>query len=222
MNNRFLVQGLVAVLWLLGADLALAQDRGPAGQGKLYVGGAIGRGSYDADFERTKVVIQTTGATSFSGSATATDTMWKGYVGYRVSPSFSLEAAYSNFGRVGFSAAIAAPVAGTLQRNYRTDGFGASGVLWLPFNTSWSGLMKAGVVRTETKASASDPGPGLAGLSAESSRKLNTQWGIGVEYRLTPAASARIEYENVRKVGDESKFGTADVNLWTIGANYRF
>lgn len=222
MNNRFLVQGLVAMLSLLCADLALAQDRGPAGQGKLYVGGAIGRGGYDADFERTRAVIQTTGATKFSGSANATDTMWKGYVGYRVSPNFSLEAGYWNFGRVDFSAAITAPVAATLQRNYRTDGYGAGAVLWLPVNNTWSGLLKAGAILTATKASASDPGPGLTALSAESSHKLNPHWGVGLEYRLTPAASARIEFENVRKVGDESKFGAADVNLWTIGANYRF
>ena len=220
MRNRLLIRALVAGLLLLFAALAFPQDRGL--KDKLYVGGAIGRGSYDADFERTKSVIRTTGATSFSGSASATDTVWKSYIGYRVSPSFSFEAAYSNFGQIGFSAAVAAPVTGTLQRNYRTDGFGVSGVLWLPLNTTWSGLVKAGVLRTETKASASDPIPGLAGLSAESSRKFNTQWGVGMEYRLTPAASARIEYENVRKVGDDSKFGTADINLWTIGANYRF
>lgn len=222
MNHRSLIQGLVAVLPLLCADLVLAQDRGPAGQGKLYLGGAIGRGGYDADFERTKAVIRTTGATAFNVTVNATDTMWKGYVGYRVSPHFSLEAGYWNFGRVSYSAAITAPAATALQRNFRTDGYGADAVLWLPVNSTWSGLAKAGAMRTATKASASDPGAGLIALAAESSHKLNSHWGVGLEYRFTPTASARLEYENVRKVGDESKFGTADIILWTIGANYRF
>jgi opacity protein-like surface antigen len=77
-------------------------------------------------------------------------------------------------------------------------------------------------MRTSTRASASDPGGGLTALLAESANKFNPRWGAGLEYRLTSAAAARIEYENVRKIGDDAKFGTADVILWTIGANYRF
>lgn len=222
MNSRFLIRGLLPTLALMFAEIAFAQVGGSAGQGKWYVGGAIGRSFYDADFERTKAAIQSTRATSFSGSANATDTMWKGYAGYRMSPNFSVEAGYWNLGRVDFSAAITAPVVATLQRNYRTDGYGAGAVLSLPVTSTWSGLLKAGAIRTATKASASDPGMGLTPLSAESSHKINPHWGVGLEYRLTSAASARIEYENIRKIGDESKFGVADINLWTIGANYRF
>ncbi len=222
MNTRSLIQGLVAVLALLCADLVPAQDRSRSSQSNMYVGGAIGRGGYDADFERTKEVVRTTGATTFNVTANATDTMWKGYFGYRVSPHFSMEAGYWNFGRVDLSATITAPAAAALQRNYRAEGFGADAVFWLPVNNSWSGLLKAGAMRTATKANASDPGAGLTALPAESAYKFNPRWGVGLEYRLTSAAAARIEYENVRKVGDDSKFGTADVNMWTIGANYRF
>ena len=222
MNDRFLIRVFVAVLSLLCADLAPAQDRGHAGQGKLYAGGAIGRGGYDTDFERTKAVIRTTGATTFNVTANATDTMWKGYVGYRLSPHFSLEAGYWNFGRVNFSAAITAPAAATLQRDFRADGYGAGAVLWLPVSESWSGLAKVGALRTAVKASASDPGGGLTPLPAESSHKLNSHWGLGLEYRVSRDLAARLEYENVRKVGDDAKFGTADVILWTVGANYRF
>jgi len=222
MNSRSLTKGFVAALGLLSVGLAPAQDPGRAAQGKLYAGGAIGRGGYDADFERTKAVIRTTGATRFDVTANATDTMWKGYVGYQVLPYFSLEAGYWNFGRVDFSATITAPAAAALQRTYRADGYGADAVLWLPVYNSWAGLVKAGAMRTETKASAGDPGGGLAALSAESSRKVNTRWGVGMEYRLSRAAAVRLEYESIRKVGDDSKFGTADVILWTMGANYRF
>ena len=222
MNNRPLIKGFVVALGLLSAGIALAQDRGRTAQGNMYLGGAIGRGGYDADFERTKAGIRTTGATAFNVTANATDTMWKGYIGYRVSPNLSLEAGYWNFGRVDLSASITAPVATALQRSYSADGYGADAVLWVPLDRSWSGLVKAGALRTEAKASASDPGAGLTALSAESARKFNVHLGVGLEYRLTPAAAVRFEYETIRKVGDESKFGTADVILWTVGANYRF
>ena len=222
MNNRPLIKGFVVALGLLSAGFALAQDRGRTAQGNMYLGGAIGRGGYDTDFERTTAVIQTTGATAFTVTANATDTMWKGYIGYRVSPNLSLEAGYWKFGRVDLSASITAPVATALQRNYRADGYGADAVVWLPVYNSWSGLVKAGAMLTNVKASASEPGGGLTALPAESARKLNAHWGVGLEYRFTPAAAVRFEYETIRKVGDESKFGTADVILWTLGANYRF
>lgn len=222
MDNRSLVHGLVAGFLLLLANLAPAQDRGHAGPRSLYVGGAIGRGGYDADFERSKAVIRTTGATTFTLTADATDMMWKGYIGYRVWPYFSVEAGYWNFGRLKISADITAPTATALRRDYHADGFGADAVFWLPVSNTWSGLVKAGAIRTATRAGASGPGGGLTALPAESSYKLNSHWGLGLEYRISRDLAARLEYENVRRVGDDAKFGTADVILWTVGANYRF
>jgi len=223
MNHRSLIWRFVALSFgILCADHAIAQDRGVAGQGRIYVGGAVGQGGYDADFERTKAVIRGTGATAFSVSANKTDTMWKGYLGYRFNPYVSVEAGYWDFGKVDLSATISAPTATSMQRSISASGMGASAVFWVPVSNSWSGLVKAGAMRTETKASAGDVGGGLTGVPAESSTKLNSHWGVGVEYRLTPAAAARIEYENVRKVGDDTKFGTADIIMWTVGASYRF
>ena len=222
MNHRSLIQGLAVLLGLLCAGPAPAQDRGSASQSKVYMGGAIGRVGYDTDFERTKAVIRGTGATSFTVTANGTDTAWKGYLGYLASRHFSVEAGYWNFGQLDLSASVTAPASTVLRRNYRADGYGADAVVWLPVYNSWSGLMKAGAMLTTVKASAAEPGGGLTALPAESARKLNAHWGVGLEYRFTPAAAVRFEYENIRKIGDESKFGTADVILWTVGANYRF
>ena len=222
MNHRSLIPGIAALLGLLCSGLVPAQDRGSAVQSKLYVGGAIGRVGYDADIERAKAVIGGTGATAFTVNANVTDTAWKGYAGYRASPNLSVEAGYWNFGRLDMSAAVTAPVSTALQRKYRADGYGANAVLWLPVYNSWSGLVKAGAMLTNVKASASAPGGGLIALPAESARTLNAHWGVGLEYRLSPAAAVRLEFETVRKVGDESKFGTADLTFWTLGANYRF
>lgn len=222
MNNYSSIKILASTLALLSAGSALGQDAGGGASGRVYVGGAIGQGGYDADFERTKTLVRRTGATAFNVTADAKDTMWKGYLGYRISPNLSVEAGYWNFGRASTSTAITAPVAAGLPREFRADGLGADAVAWLPLYNNWSGLLKAGAIRTMAKASASDPGGGLTALPAESARKLNSHWGLGVEYQFTRAASARLEYENVRKVGDDAKFGTADIILWTVGANYRF
>lgn len=226
MDSRSLVNCLIATLLLPSAGLALAQGlRVPdqrADQRKVYVGGAIGGGYYDTDFKRTNDVIRSTGATSFRSNANSTDTMWKAYAGYRFSPYFSLEAGYWNFGEVDVKTRIFAPVATKMDRKYHADGFGASALLWVPVSTSLSGLVRAGALRSDVNAGSSNPGGGLASLSSESAHKISPHWGLGLELRLTGAAAARIEYENIRKVGDNSEFGTANINMLTVGANYRF
>lgn len=222
MDQSTKLRAAIAVLTLLYAALVPAQDRSTDRTGRWYVGGAIGLGGYDADFERTKAIVRSTGATTFNVSANGTDTMGKAYVGYSFSRYVSLEGGYWNFGRVSISTSISAPAATSMQRHISGDGYGADAVLWMPVNDIFSGMVRAGAIWTTVKATASDPGAGLSALPAESSQKVDAHWGLGVEYRLAPSAAARFEFETVRKVGDNAKFGTADVKLWTIGANYRF
>jgi opacity protein-like surface antigen len=226
MDNRFLVNGLAAALLSSGAGLALAQGSGGADPRldprRSYFGGAIGGGFYDTDFKRNNDEIRSTGATSFSSDANSTGTMWKVYGGYRFSPYVSFEAGYWNFGNLDVKTKIFAPVSTKMERRYDGGGIGADALLWLPMSTSLSGLVRAGAMRTSIKAGSSDPGGGLSSLSSESAQKINAHWGVGLELRLTGAAAARVEYESVRNVGDNSKFGAADINMVTVGANYRF
>lgn len=221
MSNRCWIKGPSTVL-LLSAGLACAQDRAATGGSNLYVGGAIGRGIYDTDFQRTNALIGSTGATAFSSTANSADTMWKAYVGYRIWPQFAVEAGYWDFGKLNVATNISAPVATTMQRNFRANGYGADAIVYLPAYRDWTALLRAGALRTTAKASSGEPGGGLASLPTESASKFSAHWGLGLEYRLTPAAAARLDYENVRKVGDEAKFGSTDINVLTIGANYRF
>jgi OOP family OmpA-OmpF porin len=226
MDYRFLINGLVAALLVPGASLALAQDFRRADMRfdprNVYFGGAVGGGVYDTNFKRTNDDIRSTGATSFRSDANSNDTMWKVYGGYRFSPHFSLEAGYWRFGEVDLKTKIFAPVTTKMERKFYGGGFGADALLWLPVSTSLSGLVRAGALRTDIKAGSATPGGGLASLSSESAKKVSPHWGLGLEYRLTRAAAARIEYESVRNVGDNSKFGAADINMLTVGANYRF
>ncbi len=136
MNHRSLMQGLAALLGLLCAGPAPAQDRGSASQSEMYVGGAIGRAGYDTDFERSKAVIRGTGATSFTVTANGTDAAWKACLGYLASRHISVEAGYWNFGQLDLSAGVTAPAPTVLRRTYRADGYGADAVVWLPVYSS--------------------------------------------------------------------------------------
>jgi opacity protein-like surface antigen len=222
MRNIFPIIVVVAALAAAPERAAIAQAGTGADGRNIYLGGAIGRSAFDADFSRTVSVIQRTGATQGTVTANVYDTVWKSYLGYQISPSFSVEAGYWSLGQLGISAGITAPANAVLQRTYRADGYGVNAVFWSPTERGMTALVKAGAIQTTTKASAGNPGAGLLALPAESASGLNAHWGAGLEFRLAPATALRFEYENVRRIGDDAKFGTANVNLWTFGANYKF
>jgi hypothetical protein len=76
---------------------------------------------------------------------------------------------------------------------------------------------------TTAKAGTGDPGvAGLNSLPAESARKLNLNLGLGLKYDIRNDWAARLELETVRNVGDASKFGNADVVMWSLGMNRKF
>lgn len=226
MKHLYILQIGVAAMTALSTDPVLAQQShgaAPAKASRWYVGGALGRDGFKTGYEQTKANIASTGATQATISADARETMWKAYVGYQVVPQFSVEGGYWNFGKPSYSAAITSNVPVTaMRRSFNSDGYGADAVFWLPMTNAVSGFGKIGAIRTNTRASAADPGGGLTPIAAESTRKLNSLWGVGLTYDFRRDLGARLEFESVSKVGDAAKFGSADVLMWSLGMNYRF
>ena len=188
-----------------------------------YVGGAIGGDGFKSGYDQTKATIVSTGAKSGMIYADAKETMWKGYLGYQFSPQFSVEGGYWNFGKPNYSATVTSNVPETvMRRSFDVDGYGADAVLWLPMGNAFSGFGKIGAISTTTRASSAVPGGTLTPLPAETVRKLNWRWGLGLQYDMRKDLAARLEIETVRNVGDDAKFGSADIIMWSLGMNYKF
>ncbi|RTL49124.1 MAG: hypothetical protein EKK46_14930 [Rhodocyclaceae bacterium] len=187
-----------------------------------YVGGAVGRGGLDTGYQHTLQTLFNTGATQVWVTPRAEDVMWKAYAGYRISPRWSVEGGYWDFGKTGYSADISSPVTTTVDRQFRGYGLGADAVFWLPVTKAFTGFTKLGGVQVAAKASAATPGGGLSPLPEQSSSTFNLHWGLGGEYALTPNLAVRMEYETINRAGDNNKFGTADIILWTLGGAYKF
>lgn len=228
----------VLTVALAYGESASAQGRGASAQATpaqantptkgWYAGGAIGYGGYNATYSRTHETIASTGASAWSVDNDTKDTMWKAYVGYRFTPYVSVEGGYWDFGRPSYSAAIVSPVVTSMNRTFKAQGVGGDAALWLPLRavspvlSKVSGFAKLGAMYTRTTASAAAPGGGLTPLPAESSHDLRPHWAVGAEYSIQRNLAARLEFEGVTQVGDDSKFGTADIQMLSIGANYRF
>lgn len=112
-----------------------------------YVGAAIGRGGLDARYEPTLQTIFATGATTAYVKPDVKNRTGKVYAGYRISPNWSLEGGYWDFGRPGYNASISAPVTTTMSRSFRLRGIGGGVVYWLPVTDAVSGFAKLGGCR---------------------------------------------------------------------------
>jgi OOP family OmpA-OmpF porin len=222
---------LAAVAGALGTSVAVsafAQSKGdkanlratanPAG---WYLGGAIGRTGYDTDYSGTMAELNGVGATGYTVNADYWETTGRVFLGYQFTRNVSLEASYWKLGKVSYSAVITSPVSTTANRDFDSEGAGADVVLWLPLMERLWALGKVGAMAVKVKATAVDV-PGLQSIPSESSHTVNLHLGAGLEYRLTPQFSGRFEYDFIYDVGDNGKFGTADLHMWSLGANYRF
>jgi len=216
----------LTALTVLTAAPALAQQRSamaPRSASAWYVGGAIGGDGFKSGYDQTIATIASTGAKRGTINADAKETMWKGYLGYQFSPKFSIEGGYWNFGKPNYSATVTSNVPETMmRRNFDVDGYGADAVWWLPIGNAFSGIVKTGAIWTTTRASAADPGGTLTPLPAETARKVNWRWGLGLQYDMRKDLAARLEIETVRNIGDGAKFGSADIIMWSLGMNYKF
>jgi len=194
----------------------------PNKRGRWYAGAAYGSSGFQASVAEAQASIFSTGATTVSVTGHGYDRMWKAYVGYAFSPRFALEAGYWNFGGPRYSAEVTAPVSTTFQRSFSARGVGIDGVAWHPLGESFWVFGKLGGMLTSTRAEGVDPGGGLAPLGRESKTTLNPHWGFGVTYAVNPDWRARLEYENVHRVGDAARFGTANIHSVSLGMTVGF
>jgi OmpA-OmpF porin, OOP family len=181
---------------LFAASMALA---GMAQAQEGYVGLGVGQSRADVDCTGTL-------------SCDKTDTAFKLYGGYMFMPNFGVEGGYHNLGK--FKATFVDNVLGTVNSEFKGDGFALFGVAAYPID-QFSVFGKLGFASTKIKLSAS-----AAGASAsQSDRSTNVAWGLGAGYKFTKELGARAEFERFRAEFQGEK---DDINVFSIGLQYSF
>jgi OOP family OmpA-OmpF porin len=209
--NTFFRASLMAAL-ALAASGAWAQS----GVEGWYGGFSFGQSKIKID-DSTVVVA---GATASSVSKDETDTGFKLYAGRRFNPNFALEGGYTDFGKFSATRTVTAPSAGSFGVSIKSSGFHVDAVGILPINR-FDLFAKAGVIYTTTKADFSSSGA----VSAPGNNKkseFDGKYGFGASYRLSQALALRAEWERALKVGDPDKTGEGDIDLLSVGLNWRF
>ena len=212
--NRPKTKLLLTLSLLALAGAASAQQSG------YYGGISLGQAKFKADAGGIENgLAASAGIGGFSGAIDNRDTGYKLRLGYRLNDSIAFEGGYVNFGKANYSGAYSLPGAGSATGKMEAAGVNFDVLGRLPLNRDFSVFGKAGVLLARVKTSAiSADGSASLGTTAT---KLSPGLGGGIDYALSKTVGVRAEWERYLKVGNDST-GKGDVDLLSVGLNYRF
>jgi OmpA-OmpF porin, OOP family len=175
----------------------------------VYIGGGIGEADHHEGCSVPGAVI--TGCDD-------DPTTWKAYAGYQVNKWLAGELTYYDFGDTEFSGSLPS---GPFSGDTTTWGLGlhAVGQIPIPLDVAVlnkiSILGKIGTVRWDKERNSA--APGVSG----SDNGWAFAWGLGLQYTFSERLGIRAEWERVAELGN-STVGEGDVDLWTVGVNFKF
>jgi OmpA-OmpF porin, OOP family len=132
----------------------------------------------------------------------------------------AVEGGFTSLGSFGFEGQVTTDP-GTVQGTFKTDDWNAFVVGIAPLSEQFELFAKAGFGYWRTKLSASGTFSGSGAHGADASGTSGIA-GLGGRYEFTPMWSLRVEWERFFKVGDEAVSGQSDLDLWSVGVQYRF
>jgi OOP family OmpA-OmpF porin len=204
---------------MLASGVAFGQQTG------FYVGGSVGQASgndIDADKELA-AEFRDMGLTDVSSGQDDTDTAYKLFAGYQINNYFAVEGGYVNFGK--FTVDALGNLAGSAVNasgDVKSYAVFVDLVGTFPVNETFSVFGKAGGAYARTKADVSVNVGGLFASDSESERDFVPKIGVGAQFNLGKNFALRAEYEKYFNVGDSGSTGESDVDMWSIGAVFKF
>lgn len=209
-----------ALILTVAAPVAVAADESP-----WYGGLSVGRAEVkrpNSWAEQTDLTLRGLGVTGLTNVSTG-KTSWKLFGGYQYNENLAVEAQYASLGRFGSTTAVTAPAAGTGSGKWDASAFSVAAVGILPIQENRvSAFGKLGLALTMLDVNVTAPrGGAIVGIS-QSNNRANLMLGVGLQFEVTKKIGIRAEFEHYNNVGDGSSVGQSAIDVWTIGALYRF
>jgi opacity protein-like surface antigen len=236
LRNGLRLSALTTVLLATAAAPALA-DTG------FYVGATAGRSLFHQDKSSADAAVLDAFSANglnvlFGGSSSLdkTDFAFGGLIGYRLTPQFSIEAAYMDLGKLRYratdtvtSAYFVPPLAATVNLTGKVKGPTLAALGILPLSPAWDVYGRAGLFFSNVKLDADIAlNYGLSGVSyapghgSVSANSVDPLVGLGVAWHLADHVALRAEYTRFVNVGDKNKTGQINIDLFNLGVTYSF
>ncbi len=236
-RKKVCLYALTAVSGATGAVPALAASG-------FYVGATAGQSLFhqkkgDAD----AAIIQAFNTAGFatqitSSSLDKTDFAFSALVGYRLTPEFSIEAGYTDLGKLSYKSSgrltlIEAPIFSTtetadLKGSAKGPTLAALGIV--PISAAWEIYGRAGLffskvtLDVDTTLVHNPIGPGLStqGGDSVSANSVDPLVGVGAAWHVVNGITLRAEYTRFVNVGNKDKTGEINIDLFNLGVTYSF
>jgi OOP family OmpA-OmpF porin len=203
--KRILGVGIVVCAATAGA--AHAWEPGP------YLGFALGSTSFDLD------VADYDDGNLLGGSVDTSDTGYKLFGGYRITPNVGAELYYANLGDSTFRGRAGAQVdhwcEGPVASEVEVDGLGVSLLGNVPVGRDFNIYGKFGIFAWDWDARESDS----CGNFRDSESGTELAFGAGVSYQINYLTSVHLEWERYNDVLD-SFSGEFDVDFFSLGLSF--
>ncbi len=198
---------------------ALLLSAGTAGAQQWYAGVAFG----SSNTTLKQGIVAVSGATDSSLSRDERDPGYKVLLGYQYNPYFAVEGGYAHLGEFRATRSVTAPTVGIVNADVRIKGLVIDAVGTLPFGQGFGAVAMLGVFLSETKTFRATSGTVTPAAAPGSHVKdeANLKIGLGLKYDLGKNLALRGAWEHYRNVSDAAS-SEADVDLYSIGLNFRF
>lgn len=198
---------------LLVAQAAQAQE-----PGKFYVFGQLGAAKVDIDQAGNDAALRSAGATGLSSTVTDTAGAVMIGAGFRFVPHASIEVGYLATSDFEYKATFAQ---GTASEKDSGHAFGLNVAGYLPVAEKIELYGKLGIWSVHVDDTVTISAAGFLQQSASSSN-TTPMIGLGVDFKITPQLSARLEYDHFTKVGDDSTIGSSKLDFASGGIAVSF
>ena len=219
-KNRLIAATFLAGTATLTSPVVLAEDAG------WYAGGSLGSARTDSGITAAQLdadLAALTPSITARSTLSENDIGYKLFVGYQFNKNLAVEGGYVDLGKpIELNSVVTAPSAGTLKGTIKNNGLNLDVLGILPINDAFSAFAKVGLYYSKTTFDISATGGGGTAAGSWSKSEINPKFGLGANYAFTKNVGVRAEWERYKNLGDADTTGEGDVDLWSIGATFKF
>ena len=185
-----------------------------AAQDAWYAGVALGNGNTELD----EGVVAAAGGGGAIAARDDRDPAYKVLLGYRLNDWLAVEGGYVHLGEFRVTRETAA---GAINADVRLKGLAVDAVATWPLRRGFALSATLGTLLSESKVFIASSGTAVpaTGTGSRVDDEANLHYGLGLRYALDARKTLRVDWDRYDGIG---KAAPADVNLYTVGIEFRF
>lgn len=207
------MRSLLAVLIVLGASPVLGQG--------WYLGADAGVARLHVEQGALDSRVAAAGVSGIASTLDRDSFAVRVHAGYEINRNMAIEVGYVNLGEATYTVTSTVPASGRGEASAKASGAEVVARLIIPVTARVSPYLFAGGAYMQVRGSASGSVPGVAIVATRTISDVVPVAGVGVEARLAPSVSARLQWARYFDLGD-STIGRADVSMVSAGLSARF